>query len=156
MCEMVSRIDWQKYKGVLLSPGPEIPQKANFLMDYVSRVHQERIPCLGVCLGHQAINLFYGGTLKKEVPMHGKTSFICHNYQGIFRDIPSPTQVVRYHSLQIDKLAKDFEVSAKSGIGEIMAIQHNKHKMYGLQFHPESILTEFGLKMLSNWITISF
>lgn len=149
-------IDWKKYNGLVLSPGPESPEKANYLLSYLKK-GSELMPVLGICLGHQAINQYFGGTLKKgEVPMHGKVSTITQTVKdSIFNDITLSFNVVRYHSLVIDKLANDLEVIAESIDHEVMAIKHKRLKIYGVQFHPESILTDFGLKLLDNWIKVT-
>ena len=100
-----SQIEWSPISKVVLSPGPESPEKANFLMTILNECISRNLPCLGVCLGHQAINIHFGGNLKKGIrPMHGKVSHITHNSTKLFHEIPSPLRVVRYHSLEIDNL----------------------------------------------------
>ena len=138
---------------ILLSPGPGNPDTAGICLDVVKAFYQE-IPILGVCLGQQIIAQAFGGLVRKATqPMHGKTSFINHDQKQIFKDIPSPFQVTRYHSLVVDEstFPDCLEISAKSDDGEIMAIRHKNYKMEAVQFHPEAILTENGLKMIRNF-----
>ena len=138
---------------ILLSPGPGNPDTAGICLDVVKTFYQE-IPILGVCLGQQIIAQVFGGLVRKATqPMHGKTSYINHDTKQIFKDIPSPFQVTRYHSLVVDEstFPDCLEISAKSDDGEIMAIRHKNYKMEAVQFHPEAILTENGLKMIRNF-----
>lgn len=138
---------------ILISPGPGNPDTAGICLEAVKNLHQ-KIPILGVCLGHQIIAQAFGGMVKKaKEPMHGKISFLHHDQSGIFQRIPSPFQITRYHSLVVDEasLPEDLEISARSGDGEIMAIRHKHFQVEGVQFHPEAILTDHGLQMLSNF-----
>ena len=138
---------------ILISPGPGNPDTAGICLDVVKNFYQE-IPILGVCLGHQIIAQAFGGIVKKAAkPMHGKISLINHDQNEIFQDIPSPLPVTRYHSLVVDEstLPNCLEISARTTDGEIMAIRHKKYKVEGVQFHPESILTESGMKMVRNF-----
>ncbi|MBY7142436.1 aminodeoxychorismate/anthranilate synthase component II [Virgibacillus sp. NKC19-3] len=138
---------------ILISPGPGNPDDADICLDVVKRFHQE-IPILGVCLGQQIIAQAFGGRIRKaNKPMHGKTSRITHNNCSIFRDIKSPIQATRYHSLVVDNhgLPECLEITARSEDGEIMGIRHKQYNVEGVQFHPESILTEKGLEMLENF-----
>ncbi|MFJ7726441.1 anthranilate synthase component II [Neobacillus sp. NPDC097160] len=138
---------------LLISPGPGNPDSAGLCLQIVKRFYQE-IPILGVCLGHQIIAQAFGGMIKKALkPMHGKVSFISHDQNGVFRDIPSPFQVTRYHSLIVEEstLPSCLEISARSADGEIMAIRHKDYKIEGVQFHPESILTQNGLQLIQNF-----
>lgn len=142
--------------SILLSPGPGNPDQAGICMDIVKRFYKE-IPILGVCLGQQVIAQAFGGVVKKAIrPMHGKTSHIHHDQHSIFDNIPSPVQVARYHSLIVDEssLPNCLEVSARSNEGEIMAIRHKVYTVEGVQFHPEAILTHYGLEMIRNFILI--
>lgn len=149
-----TKIDWSIYQAVVLAPGPETPQKAGYLMEYLPYALQK--PTLGVCLGHQAINLYFGGTLRKGArPMHGKVSEVNHQNDQIFGGVKECFKVVRYHSLVVDQLAPGLINLAQSTDGELMAAKHQTLPIYGLQFHPESILTDFGLKILDNWLKIS-
>lgn len=138
---------------ILISPGPGNPDTAGICLDVVKKFYQE-IPILGVCLGHQIIAQAFGGIIKKaSKPMHGKISHIDHDQSEIFHGIPSPLPVTRYHSLVVDEnsLPSCLEISARSNDGEIMAIRHKQYKVEGVQFHPESILTESGMRMVRNF-----
>ncbi len=144
----------EKWDGVLLSPGPKTPHDAGLLLESIA-VFETNTPILGVCLGLQAIGLYYGAVLQHApLPRHGKTSMIAHNGSHLFENIASPTNVMRYHSLIIDSLEKTpLQITAKSLDDDlIMAIQHNTLPICGVQFHPESILTDAGLMMIKNWI----
>jgi anthranilate synthase component 2 len=139
---------------IIISPGPCSPKEAGISTDVV-RALGSRIPILGVCLGHQCIGAAYGGEIvRAKLPMHGKTSRISHSGTGIFQGIPNPFFATRYHSLVIapDSLPPDLAVTASSDDGEIMAVQHARHPVYGLQFHPESVLTEHGYRLLDQFI----
>lgn len=139
---------------IIISPGPCAPKQAGISLEVVS-TFGKIIPILGVCLGHQAIGEAYGGVITKALkPMHGIASFITHNKKGLFKDVQNPLMVGRYHSLIVNKkhLPSDLIVTAYSEEGEIMAIQHKKHPVYGVQFHPESILTESGYTLLDNFL----
>lgn len=138
---------------ILLSPGPGNPDTSGLCIDIVKRFYQE-IPILGVCLGQQIIAQVFGGTVRKALkPMHGKISMITNDQKGVFQEIPSPLKVTRYHSLIVEEasLPSCLEVSARSEDGEIMALRHKQFKVEGVQFHPESIMTEYGLQMLKNF-----
>lgn len=158
---VVKRNDQVSIKGIaelnpdqiLISPGPGNPDSAGICLDVVKMLYRE-IPILGVCLGEQIIAQAFGGQVKKALrPMHGKTSKISHDQKGVFHGLPSSLQVARYHSLIVDESALPpcFEVSARSEDGEIMALRHKHYKIEGVQFHPEAILTEYGLAMLENF-----
>lgn len=153
---LVQDIAIEKYQGVVLSPGPETPEKANNLMKYLAEF-TGKLPILGVCLGHQAINVHFGGSLKKGIrPMHGKIStFTQRTNDAIFDEMSVNFEVVRYHSLEIDRLGKDLVVLGHTEDNSIMVIKHKLQQVYGLQFHPESILTQFGLKILENWLKVA-
>jgi para-aminobenzoate synthetase component II len=141
---------------ILLSPGPGNPDAAGICLDIVKTFHLH-IPIFGVCLGQQIIAQAFGGNVKKALqPMHGKTAMIDHDQKGIFKDLPSPLQVARYHSLIVDEesLPSCLEVSARTKDGEIMAIRHRELQVEGVQFHPEAILTDKGLEMLANFFLI--
>ncbi|OHX68241.1 anthranilate synthase component II [Flammeovirga pacifica] len=142
-----------KYEAVVLSPGPETPDKAGNMMEVINYYHKTH-PILGICLGHQAIGEFFGGKVHKAIkPMHGKMSKIsCDTNSLLFQNIPEQLTVVRYHSLILDHLSDNIEVVAKTEQNEVMAIQHKTLPIHGVQFHPEAILTEFGLDILKNWI----
>jgi anthranilate synthase component II len=144
---------------LVISPGPCTPSEAGISVAAV-RKWGSSIPTLGVCLGHQAIGEAYGGkVVRARTLMHGKTSRITHDGRGIFRDIQSPLEVMRYHSLVVDpaSLPKDLEViaTARDDATEIHAVRHREHPVWGVQFHPESILTQHGKAILKNFLTLS-
>lgn len=143
-------------KAVVLSPGPGRPEASGVCLDVISRLH-EHVPMLGVCLGHQAIAHVFGGQIGPAPRlMHGKTSAIHHTGQGIFANFPSPFTATRYHSLIVDEPVPDpFDVTAFTAEGEIMAIQHRKLPVYGVQFHPESVLTPHGRRLLESFLRIA-
>lgn len=145
----------EKYSAVVLSPGPGIPSKAGNLLQVLDFYHNH-VPILGICLGHQAIGEFFSGNIvKANKPMHGKISEIGHEGDDpIFQNIPTNFNVVRYHSLVCSNLSVDIKVVAKSKNGEVMAIKHEDLPIYGLQFHPEAVLTQYGLDILRNWKNI--
>lgn len=146
-------ITTQIYDGIVLSPGPGVPQAAGCLMDII--IHYERkIPILGVCLGHQALGLHFGAKLcKANKPMHGKISTIAVNTTDVlFKDLSAQLNVVRYHSLILKELPETLAISAQTANSEIMAFSHKLLPISGIQFHPEAILTEYGLEMLANWL----
>ena len=140
---------------IVISPGPCTPSEAGISLDLI-REYGAAIPILGVCLGHQSIAQAYGGrVIRAGKLMHGKTSMITHNVDGVFSDIPNPFQATRYHSLVVEasSLPDCFRVTAHAeDDGEIMAIRHIEHPVEGVQFHPESILTQYGHKLLQNFI----
>lgn len=138
---------------ILISPGPCSPNEAGVSLDII-QAFAGQVPILGVCLGHQCIAQSFGGLVgpAKSI-MHGKTSTIAHTNQGIFCGLPSPYTVNRYHSLAITQLPKHFNVVAQTDDGEIMAIEHSDLAIFGVQFHPESILTEHGLALLENFLS---
>jgi anthranilate synthase/aminodeoxychorismate synthase-like glutamine amidotransferase len=139
---------------IVISPGPCSPTEAGISLDAIHEF-KNKIPILGVCLGHQSIGQAFGGTVKKALkPIHGKTSQISHNQSGLFTECPSPLKVTRYHSLIVDKktLPSDLIITSESEEGEIMALAHQTFPIAGVQFHPEAILTECGHKMLQNFM----
>jgi len=139
--------------GIVISPGPGHPANPRDIGSCLEIILQfGRTPILGVCLGHQAMNIAYGGTIGHTRPLHGKTSVIKHDGKGIFRGLESPMVGGRYHSLAIHKLAGPLEVSAQTADGVVMGVRHRSLPANGLQFHPESILTPDGKRIISNWI----
>jgi anthranilate synthase component 2 len=139
---------------VIISPGPCSPAEAGISTDVVRRVGRT-IPVLGVCLGHQCIGAAYGGEIVRAGrPMHGKTSRIHHRGTDLFTGLPNPFLASRYHSLVISpaSLPRELEVTATAEDGEIMAVKHATHPVYGVQFHPESVLTEHGYRMLDHFL----
>ena len=138
---------------IIISPGPETPTQAGICMDVVSEFHNS-IPILGVCLGHQAIGMHFGAELiKAPYPMHGKTSEVDHNGHSIFSNVPSTFSVMRYHSLAINNIENTGLQNIATSIDDqtIMAVVHDKFPCIGVQFHPESIGTDTGLRILKNW-----
>lgn len=139
---------------LVISPGPCSPNEAGISIQAI-RTFAGRIPILGVCLGHQSIGAAFGGrVVRAERLMHGKTSLIHHDRKGVFRGLPDPFQATRYHSLLVEaeSLPKCLAVSARTAEGEIMGLRHREYAVEGVQFHPESILTEHGRQLLDNFI----
>ncbi len=148
--------DVQGFTGVLLSPGPGTPAQAGICMDVIRR-HAGQVPIFGVCLGHQAIAEVYGATVSRAPELlHGKTSLVDHDGHGVFEGLPNPMTATRYHSLAVepDTVPNVLEVSARTDSGVIMGIRHRELAVEGVQFHPESVLTEGGHRMLANWLAI--
>ena len=144
----------KKYNKIVISPGPGNPNQAGNCLKIVREVHK-KIPILGVCLGHQIIGQVFGGKIvRAKNLMHGKTSKIKSNRIGILKNLPKTFEATRYHSLIIDKksLSKDLEITAETNEGIIMGVQHKKYDIHGVQFHPESIKTKLGIKILKNFI----
>ncbi len=140
-------------EGIVLSPGPCTPNEAGICLEVIEKL-KGLYPIFGVCLGHQAIGQAFGGKVVKTHPMHGKVSEIFHQQKSLFKSIPSPFKATRYHSLIIEKEScpQDLEIIAETAEGIIMAIAHKKHKIFGVQFHPESIASEYGLKIIENFL----
>ena len=146
-----------KPDAVLLSPGPCTPDDAGICLDLL-RQAPESLPILGVCLGHQSIGQAFGGRIvRAKALMHGKTSAIQHSGKGVFRDLPDPFTATRYHSLAVDggSLPNVLEITAWTDDGEIMGLQHRSRPIHGVQFHPESIATEGGHKLLGNFLELA-
>ena len=144
-------------KGIVLSPGPCTPNEAGICLSLIERASAS-IPILGVCLGHQAIGQAFGGrVIRAQMPMHGKLSTIRHGGKGLFKGLPPAFAVTRYHSLIIDRanLPADLEVTAETDDRTIMAVQHRRLPVYGVQFHPESIASEHGHAMLANFLDLA-
>jgi anthranilate synthase component 2 len=142
--------------AIVISPGPRRPEEAGCSVDVIRRI-SPRIPILGVCLGHQAIGVAFGSPVMKCGPMHGTSSLIDHNAENIFAGCATPLRVARYHSLAVDPnhLSAQFEITARSDDGVIMAMRHRSRPIFGVQFHPESVLTEDGLAILRNFVAIT-
>jgi anthranilate synthase/aminodeoxychorismate synthase-like glutamine amidotransferase len=142
--------DWDR---VVVSPGPCTPDEAGISLEAVRRFPEAGVPTLGVCLGHQSMAQAFGGRVIRHVPVHGKTTTIEHDGRTLFAGLPSPLTVGRYHSLVVadDALPEAFQVSARGG-GVVMAIRHRELPAEGVQFHPESVLTESGKRMLENFL----
>jgi para-aminobenzoate synthetase component 2 len=140
--------------GILLSPGPGTPDDAGVTLEVIEK-HPPSLPILGVCLGHQSIGQAYGGKVVRAPRlMHGKTSLIEHDGGSIYRDLPSPFEATRYHSLIVDEasLPACLKVTARTAEGVIMGIRHESDPVEGVQFHPESVLTEHGFGLVRNWL----
>ncbi len=145
------------FDGVLISPGPGTPELAGESIAIVNYCAENNIPLLGVCLGHQAIAVAFGATVSRAPELlHGKTSMIHHTSKGLLTDIPTPFIATRYHSLAIegDTLPTELEVTGLTDSGVVMSIEHRYLPISGMQFHPESVLTEHGFQMLGNWLEV--
>lgn len=141
--------------ALVLSPGPQTPPDAGMLMQTVA-YFLHRVPMLGVCLGHQAIGMHCGYPLQRAIrPMHGMTSLITHNAQGIFNELQQPMTVMRYHSLVIGDADGPLYITARTDDNQIMACAHEHLPVWGVQFHPESIGTPQGLQLLTNWVQLA-
>ncbi|WP_152395748.1 aminodeoxychorismate/anthranilate synthase component II [Paenibacillus guangzhouensis] len=141
---------------ILISPGPCTPNEAGISMEVIA-YFKGKIPILGVCLGHQSIGQVFGGNvIRAEKLMHGKTSEMHHNGEGLFEGLPSPFTATRYHSLIVERasLPDCLEITAETADGEIMGLRHREYAIVGLQFHPESIMTDHGHRMLHNFLQL--
>lgn len=148
----IEEIEKGHFDGIVFSPGPKRPENAGQLMPILTYFYA-KMPILGICLGMQAIGTFFGAKLvHASIPVHGKTSMIKHSEAQLFQGIVSPTQVMRYHSLLLKELPTCLKPIAWTDQQEIMAIIHKELPIWGVQFHPESILTLEGLAILDNWI----
>ena len=147
----------QKPQAIVLSPGPCTPNEAGVCLDLIAKAGAT-IPLLGVCLGHQSIGQSYGGkVIRAPVPMHGKLSRIRHAGKGIFKGLPKDFEITRYHSLIVEResLPECLEVTAETDDGLIMGLQHKSHPVHGVQFHPESIASEYGHALLANFLELA-
>lgn len=153
----ISEIEKMDIDAIVISPGPGRPEDAGLSVEIIKRFHKE-LPILGVCLGHQSIAYAFGGKIihAKDL-MHGKTSLITGDEKGVFKNIKKPVQVMRYHSLAVDKesLPEELKISAVADDGEIMGLRHKKYPVEGIQFHPESIMTPTGKRLLRNFINLA-
>ncbi|MDP9496533.1 MAG: aminodeoxychorismate/anthranilate synthase component II [Actinomycetota bacterium] len=148
-------LDVRGLDGVLLSPGPGTPEDAGVSVELVGRCEDEGVPLLGVCLGHQAIAVAHGATVGHAPELlHGKTSEVLHDGAGVLRDLPSPFTATRYHSLSVDEstLPEELEVTGRTGSGVVMALRSRTTPVEGVQFHPESVLTQGGHLLLAAWL----
>lgn len=145
----------EDFDAVALSPGPKRPEDAGLMPDLIRAWH-DRLPMLGICLGHQALGQFFGARVAlADIPMHGKISAVQHRGHPLFDGMPTQFSVMRYHSLVVEGLAATPLVSiAETGNGTVMALAHEYLPLLGVQFHPESILTEFGHQLLGNWVRL--
>ncbi|MBK6267035.1 aminodeoxychorismate/anthranilate synthase component II [Marivirga sp. S37H4] len=142
------------FTKIVLSPGPGTPEQAGYLMEYI-KFFEHDLPILGICLGHQAIAQYFGAKVEKAIkPMHGKLSVVDKSVEdGIFKGFPNHWKVVRYHSLVVKNIEKTHLVPlAYTEENELMVFRHNQLTIYGIQYHPEAALTEFGIEILANWL----
>lgn len=152
----LDEIDALQPQHLVISPGPKGPQEAGISLAVIEAFHQ-KIPILGVCLGHQCLAFAFGAAIIQAPEIiHGKTSPVYHNEQGLFVNLPTPLQATRYHSLAIDpaRLPNCFTIDAWAD-KTIMAISHRNYPLFGVQFHPEAILSEYGLEILMNFLTVN-
>jgi anthranilate synthase/aminodeoxychorismate synthase-like glutamine amidotransferase len=149
----VEQIEERRPDGMVISPGPSRPENAGISMEVIRRFGPE-LPILGVCLGHQSIGLVYGGEIVTVEPVHGKRSAVDHRGLGVFEGLPTPVEAGRYHSLAVarETMPAVLEITASSPDGLVMGLRHREYPVEGIQFHPESILTEDGMAMLANWL----
>ncbi|MFZ2511045.1 MAG: aminodeoxychorismate/anthranilate synthase component II [Gordonia sp. (in: high G+C Gram-positive bacteria)] len=143
------------YDGILLSPGPGTPQRAGATMPIIPVAAAAATPLLGVCLGHQAIGAAFGATVDRAPELlHGKTSLVTHNGQSVLAGLPDPFVATRYHSLTVlpETIPDELEVTGRTESGIVMAMAHRELPIHGVQFHPESVLTQGGHRMLANWL----
>ncbi len=152
----LDEIEKLRPERIVISPGPGVPQDAGITVDVIRRFGA-KTPILGVCLGHQGIGYAFGGrVVRAPAVMHGKTSEITHDGKTIFRTVPQKFTATRYHSLVVDRkgLPKELEISAETADGTIMGLRHRKLRIEGVQFHPESVLTEAGMQILRNFLAL--
>jgi len=142
-------------EAIVISPGPCTPEQAGASMEII-RALSGRVPILGVCLGHQCIGAVFGGRVERaKRPLHGRSSAITHEGRGVFAGLPSPLSVGRYHSLIVTGEMPELQVDARSEEGEIMGLSHRTHPTWGVQFHPESVLTEHGHAIFGNFLALA-
>jgi para-aminobenzoate synthetase component II len=152
----VEEIARRKPQAIVISPGPCTPQEAGVSVELIEKL-AGKFPILGVCLGHQAVGAAFGGKIVRAPKLfHGKTSEVCHDGKGIFHKLPNPFVATRYHSLIVERksLPRDLQITAETADGIIMGLRHKRYKVEGVQFHPESVLTESGKKLLQNFLTL--
>ncbi|MGW0026644.1 aminodeoxychorismate/anthranilate synthase component II [Rhodococcus sp. NPDC003383] len=145
------------YDGILLSPGPGTPERAGASIDLVKACADTETPLLGVCLGHQSIGVAFGATVDRAPELlHGKTSLVHHNGTGVLAGLPDPFTATRYHSLTVlpETMPAELEPTGHTESGVVMALRHTRLPIHGVQFHPESVLTQGGHRMLANWLTV--
>ena len=152
----VEHVAERKPERIVISPGPCTPQEAGISVELIQKL-AGKIPILGVCLGHQAIGAAFGGKIIRAPKLfHGKTSEIQHEGTGVFRGLPNPFTATRYHSLIVERksLPRELEITAETSDGIIMGLQHRSYKLAGVQFHPESVLTDAGKQLLENFLSL--
>jgi len=144
-----------KAKAIVISPGPCTPHEAGQSMQIV-KTHSGKVPILGICLGHQVIGEVFGAKVKRaKHPLHGEASDIAHNGEGLFENLPQNFAAGRYHSLIVEEIeGTQLNITARAGNGEVMGVQHKTQPTFGVQFHPESILTEHGYDLLRNFLKV--
>jgi para-aminobenzoate synthetase component II len=155
--DAVTAEEASRYDGVLISPGPGTPEKAGISVEMIKYCAQHSIPLFGVCLGHQAIGVAFGATVSRAPELlHGKTSLVYHQQEGVLADIPSPFTATRYHSLCVEKdsVPNTLRITGATDSGLVMSMEHTSLPIQGVQFHPESVLTEHGHQMLANWLVM--
>ena len=155
--DAVAAEEASKYDGVLISPGPGTPEKAGVSVEMIKYCAQHSIPLFGVCLGHQAIGVAFGATVSRAPELlHGKTSLVYHQQEGVLAGIPSPFTATRYHSLCVEKdsVPNTLHITGTTDSGLVMSMEHTTLPIQGVQFHPESVLTEHGHQMLANWLVM--
>jgi para-aminobenzoate synthetase component 2 len=155
--DAVTAQEASKFDGVLISPGPGTPEKAGISVEMIKYCAQHSIPLFGVCLGHQAIGVAFGATVSRAPELlHGKTSLVYHQQEGVLVDIPSPFTATRYHSLCVEKdsVPNTLHITGSTDSGLVMSMEHTSLPIQGVQFHPESVLTEHGHQMLANWLVM--
>jgi len=152
----VEEIARRKPERIVISPGPCTPQEAGISIELIQRL-AGKFPILGVCLGHQALGAAFGGKIIRAPKLfHGKTSEIHHDNKGVFQKLPEPFTATRYHSLIVERksLPRELTITAETSDGIIMGVRHRRHKLEGVQFHPESVLTESGKQLLANFLSL--
>jgi len=155
--DAVTTAEADAFDGVLLSPGPGTPSEAGVCPDLVRHCADVVLPMLGVCLGHQVLGEVFGGTVTHAPElMHGKTSLVRHGGQGVLAGLTDPFRATRYHSLAVvaDTVPGELEVTGRTDSGVVMALQHRTLPLHGVQFHPESVLTQGGHRLLANWLAM--
>ena len=155
--DAVAASEAANYDGVLISPGPGTPEKAGISIEMIKYCAEHSIPLFGVCLGHQAIGVAFGATVSRAPELlHGKTSLVYHQQEGVLADLPSPFTATRYHSLCVEKdsVPNTLHITGSTDSGLVMSMEHTSLPIQGVQFHPESVLTEHGHQMLANWLVM--
>lgn len=149
----IEEIKGLDFEAIVLSPGPGRPAGAGVTLEVIAHFYQTK-PILGICLGHQALGEYFGANLEKAgYPQHGKISLAHHTGHWLFEGVPNTFEVMRYHSLILKNMPGTLEITSTTEAGEVMSISHNKWPLEGIQFHPESVLTQHGLRIVQNWVS---